>query len=156
MKNYLTLLLLLSFPGTALSAEFYYCLESKASGFRVTKEKKFVPSSFRGRKFNMLLDKQHKTVLLTWPYVVSDPAPVKSGAGITELYSCRTPMAYKKRMFDCSGAATTSFSGFAFNPENGRFMRTRHFGNLANEGTSKWKTRMEDSYVAYGTCERFK
>jgi len=156
MKSVFLFVVMILMAGTAMSAELYYCSESKASGFRVTSEKKYSPARFRGGKFNMLLHKKRKTILLTLPYAARGPAPVKSGeGGITELYMCKISVAYKKNLFDCSGAATTAFSSFAFNPENGRFTRTRHFGNLAGRGAKgKWGTQMEDAFVSYGKCSK--
>jgi len=149
--------LALLIPGSALSADFYFCSETRDSGIQVTHEKKNSLAHFRGGKFNMLLHEKRKTILLTLPYAARGLAPVKSGEeGITELHMCKISVAYKKNLFDCSGAATTAFSSFAFNPENGRFTRTRHFGNLAGEGArGKWGTRMEDAFVSYGKCSKF-
>ena len=77
MKTTLILFLALLIPGTALSADFYCCSETKASGFRVTSEKKYSPARFRGGKFNMLLHKKRKTILLTPPYAARGPAPAR-------------------------------------------------------------------------------
>jgi len=152
----LILLLLLIFPGEALSADLFYCAETKVSGFKITKEGKYSFARFLGRKFNILLNKKNRTVLLTWPYSAHDPAPIKSGeGGFTELYACKTPMAYKTIMFDCSGTATTNFASFAFNPQNRRFTRGWIFGNLMTAISKNKRTeKAEDAYVSHGKCEK--
>jgi len=155
MKTTLILFLALLIPGTAMSAELYYCAETQGSGFSITKSGKYSPAKFRGRKFNLLLNKKRKNILVTWPYVFGAPAPIKSGDGLTELYACRAAIAYKVKLFDCHGAATTNFASLALNPSNGRFTRSMIFGNLVSPSSKgKWARDAEDAYVSHGQCSK--